>query len=645
MLIELFAQIAHLNNLRLDFIANEQSWVNAEQPQTILNFLPLMDFKLRSVTGSTTTIYAQVSNQAGNISQTQILIPARTELTATNLEGSTSVLELLASPTNYTADILLSPNQRTYTLTGYAGRTEFVEIQVSKPENFTFKINQRNVIDGSIQIFERDDEIFTLLEGVESFLVPLTGLPQYTVRFDFEGRPTVIFGNRFFGGKFDGITSNNPASYKTLRIYYRYLEDDTGSVTNYAPGAIEQTLSFYSNIINDNINLTFFNQLAGTGGSDILKLNEVRQIAPLTLRTADKAVTNEDYEIFISQDTLVKDVIAITPIEEPSFNIPIFHAHIYVSPNRLNSSFIPSTTVVQDYQMPDVLPGETQDDYLVRFYESLNNFYNIRGLETKARLTGTVTGITSETTFPIILNVNDRMRIIVDSDDLENDYVDIKFTENSNKSITDIISEINENFEYPVASIKDGRIVLESSVIGTGSYIQLLGNSEDPVDNDIINETYISLGFQLNIYDQGLDQSQEAESLYSLISDKKISGIEPVFRPIITTPFNVRARIFYNVNSNPEVLRTNIKEALYNEFSYQSSYLSKSIHSSKIGNIINNVSGVEFTELIDFPLSVEASLNQIYFILDEVIIQKLPNEFPDLEDMFKVDLTMIRSNS
>lgn len=224
MLIELFAQIAHLNNLRIDFISNELSWLNAEQPETILNFLPLIDYRLHSVTGSTTNVIGTVIGQAGNVSPVQILIPGRTKLSARNTAGAPSTAEFLAGPDNYTGDILLAANQRSYSLNAFAGTTDFAEVFVNQQEQFTFLINQTNIIDGSIQIFKvLDNNQFELLPYVESFITPLSSLPQWTNRFDFSGRATVIFGNRFFGGAFTEVNPLNQSTWVKLRVYFRYL--------------------------------------------------------------------------------------------------------------------------------------------------------------------------------------------------------------------------------------------------------------------------------------------------------------------------------------------------------------------------------------------------------------------------------------
>lgn len=640
MLIELFAQIAHMNNLRIDFTANELSWLNAEQEQTILNFLPLIDYRLKSVLASQTTVLATVINQPGAVSTTQILVPAKTRLKPLNTEGRQSACEILASKTNYTSDIILAPGIRTYTLNVFAGLTEFVDVQVTQASNFTFKLNRSNVIDDSLQIFKvGTNNNFTLLTRVDSFISPLGTLPSYTARFDFTGTPTIIFGNKFFGGSFDGVVTDDPSTWVTLRFYYRYLPDSNGTVTDYTPGAINETLDFFIPAEGRKITLQFFNQDAGFGGSDILSLDEVKQQAPLTIRTAEKAVTNEDFEIFLSSNTVVKDVLVITPNEEPNLTIPIFHAHAFVAPNRTNSNFIPVTDPPLDGQMPDPLPSETQDEYNVRFLNSITSFYNITGIETSAKITSTL----SDATFPIVLQVNDTMRLVVDTDDVVSGFVEVKLKENVAKTREDIVTDINSGFPFPLARIENGSIVLESPVKGTGSFVQLVGNNSDVFQDGIISLTYQTLGFAKDQFSQGQDQSLEAANLAETVVDKQILGIELKFKPIIVSPFKIHAQVFYNKNSNRSIVESAIRTALNDNFSYQSTFMSKSIVVYKIAKIIQDIDGVEDATILEPTGRIDAAVNQVYFIIDQFILDNLPTRFPDMASLYDIQLDMVRS--
>lgn len=640
MMIELFSQIAHLNNLRMDFLANELSWVNARQEQTILNFLPLIDYQLQSVIGSTTNVIATVLNEPGNVIDTQLTIPARTRLAATNLNGNESTLEILSDRNDYTTAVLLRPGVQNYSIQCYAGVTEFVDLTVTKAENFVFKINRENIINDSIQIFLKEDNNFTLLPQVSSFIQPLDDLPQYIVRFNFAGEPTVSFGNRFFGGKFDGIDSDLPQTYKEIRIYFRSLIDENGEVTNYSPGAVNDQLDFFVPTLGRTVSLQFFNELTGSGGENILSISEVKQIAPLTIRTANKAVTNEDYEIYLSLNPIVKDVRVITPLEEPDLNIPIFYSHIYVAPIRNATDFIPATSPILSNQLPDIETNETEDEYNFRMLEALTEFYNPTGLETKASLSS----ISTDDTFVITTDFNDKMRIVADTDDVISGYIDVILPEGIAVTKDEVVDTINSYFTFDIASLNDNeKITLTSNVYGDGSFLQLIG-SDISIEDDIISETYDTLGFVLNQNSIGNAHTDEAESLLLEVENKKIACVDSLVKQIVITPFQIKADVFYNRNFNPADVEQNIVDALFDTHSYTSAPLGRTVRRTQVIKTILDIDGVDYVELTDFSNDIPALANEILFLLDPFIINNFPTEFPNLKNRYEVQLNMIRSS-
>ena len=640
MLIELFCQVAHMNNLRIDFESNELSWLNAEEPDTILRFLPLIDFSLESVYGSSVEIIAEAIEETGGVSSVPIIIPARTQINAINLAGEDSTIELLSESDNYTGSIVLQPNIRTYAIEGYAGITETLEIDVSKASNFTFKINRPNVIHDSIQVFINENGSYTLLSRLDTFMSPLEVLPTYTVRFDFDGQPTFIFGNKFFGGNFDGIVDGNANTYKQLFIYYRYLNDSGGRITNYVPGSVEETLNFFAPSLGRDIALQFYNVSSGYGGSDIATLDEIKQIAPLLIRTADKAVTNEDHETFISQHQVVKDVNVITPVEEPTSTIPIFHIHIYVAPNRNTTDFIPVTETPAYNEMPAAEIGETYLEYNTRLQTAITNFYNITGMETRAELQSEFI----DDTFTIIEGFNDELRILLDTDDSVSGFVNITLTDGTTRTREQIVEEINNEFENAnPASIIGDSILFSSSTIGDTGYIQLAGDTSDSAHDAILAETYDTIGFAKNALSAGTTVTDEAEELLDLITGKRIAGIELVFRQIAITPFILTMDVYYNKNSNPADIEQDVLDELYINYSYQSAFLGSTIRKSEIIRLVMGIDGVEYIET-DFT-DLIAKTNEIIFLLDTDIINYLPlDDYPDLTDLYGVDLTMVRSS-
>ncbi len=640
MLIELFSQIAQLNNLRIDFVSNELSWVNAEQDDTILRFLPLIDYRLKSVLGSQTPIVATVVGEPGGVSTVPIVIPARTRLNAINTSGAQSVAEFLYSSTDYTSAIVLPAGLSGYDLIAYAGITDRIDLTIPVSSNYTFKINKTNVIDDSIQVFLNQNGTYVLLTRVESFIAPLESNPTYTVRFNFQGEATIIFGNKFFGGSFDGIVESDPSTHKEIVVYYRYISDNKGSETNYSPLAISQNIEFFAPVLGRNITLNIFNPEFGTNGTDILSIEDVRRTAPLTIRTADKAVTNEDSETFLKQNIITKDAKVFTPIDEPQFNIPIFYAHAFVAANRSNSAFISTKSTPASYELPDPIQNETNASYTARFLASLNEYYNLRGIETSATLTSSL----KLNQYVIIENFNDRLRIITDTSDPLN-YHDIKLTPGA-LTPQDIIDQINFGMGYGLASVNtDNSIVFKSLVLGSLSFIQLLPNFEDLADNAVLEETYSTLGFNVNDLATGADNTLEALELYNILNAKRIACVDYQFKNITMVPFNIIGRIYYNQTANPSNVLRDVNSVVNNNYSYQSMNIGQQVRKSTILKTLMSVSGVDYVELTNFDQDILPGKNELYFVVDPEIVGAIPDAYQTLKTNLSNSFELIRNET
>lgn len=640
MLIDLFAQIAHLNNLRIDFTSNELSWVNAEQEDTILKFLPLIDYRLKSVLASEIPLNATVVGEPGGVSSVPIVIPARTQLAPVNTVGGPSLAEINFSKTDYTSAIVLPAGIASYNLIGYAGVTERTDVLVPTGSNFTFKINKENIVDDSIQIFFNKNGTYVLLTRVESFMTPLEENPTYTVRFNFKGEATIIFGNKFFGGAFDGVVESDPSTHPELVVYFRRLAESKGTQTNYTPLAISQNLELFAPVLGRNITLNIFNSEFATGGTDILSIEEVRRTAPLTIRTADKAVTNEDCELFLRENSLTKDVKVVTPMDEPQFNIPIFYGHVFVAANRSNSAFISTKPTPETFELPEPAQNELESEYTIRFLTSLNEYYNLRGIESSAVLTSS----SVENQFVIISGTNDKMKIISDTDD-PNNFFYVSLTPGALTPF-EVVDQINAAAGYRIAYVNESNsITLKSNVLGNLSYIQLLPNFDDLEENSVLEETYLTLGFQVNDIATGTNNSSEALTLYNILNSKRILGIDFQFRQLKMIPFNITGRIYYNQTANPTNVLNDINSIINTNYSYQGMDIGKQVRKSNILRTLMSVAGVDYVELTNFDTDILPNKDEIYFVVDPEIVNAIPNAFTTLKSNLTNTFELIRNTT
>jgi len=640
MLIDLFAQIAHLNNLRIDFTSNEMSWVNAEQDDTILRFLPLIDYRLKSVLAAEIPLTATVLGEPGGVSTVPIVVPARTQLSAVNTVGVQSLAEIIYSKDDYTSAIVLPAGLTSYSLTGYAGITERIDLTINVPSNFVFQIDKENIVDDSIQIFLEKNGSYEKLTRVEDFMTPLESNPTYTVRFNFKGQATIIFGNKYFGGSFDGVVTSDPSTHKNIVVYYRRLAESNGVETNYSPLGISENIDFFAPVLGRNVTLNIFNPDFGTGGTNILTLDEVRMIAPLTIRTADKAVTNEDCETFLKQNPITKDVKVFTPLDEPQFNIPIFYGHVFTAANRANGAFVSTKPTPEIFELPDPLPNELSASYTTRFLTALNNYYNLRGIESSAVLTSS----SSLDQFVILAGINDRMKIITDTAD-PNNYFYVSLTAGAFTPF-DIVSQINFAAGYNLASVNaNNSIQLKSNVLGAVSFIQLLGNLDDLAENTVLEETYLTLGFQVNDLASGTDNTSEALTLYNILNAKRILGIDFQFKPLKFIPFNITGRIYYNQTANPSTVLTNVNAVLNNNYSYQAMNIAQQVRRSNLLKLIMSVNGVDYVELTNFDQDILPNKDELYFIVDSDIVTAIPDAFLNLKTNLTNSFELVRNET
>lgn len=641
MLIDLFLTIAHINNLRLDFISNELSFLNSRDPNVLLRFLPIIDYKLRSVEGS--TIPLKGSFVRGSI-EYPIVIPARTKISGRDLTGNSFTSEILYNKYNYTGNIIVPAGVDSFDVVSYAGQTKSISVQIDRPSNFAVKINQEFVIDDSIQVFLNKGGIFHELKRVDSFVTYLTSeFPDYTVRFDFDGKPTIIFGNRFFGGAFTGIVEGSSQTYENVIVYYRHLDTRNGAETNVTPFSIDDTIEVFVQNLGRNVSINFFNQFAATGGNNILSMEEVKRIAPLTVRASKNTVTNEDYEIkLINNNSIINDVRAITPKDQPDVNIPVFYGYIYVKPERQMDTFILSENGRSD-RLPLRQTGETESEYNVRLIRNLNNFCNISGMETNAKLTST----NSSTFFTIINDFNDKIRLIVDDDDIVSGFVDVKLDVGLNVSNEDVVNKINSAFGYQLAKVDElNKIELSSRVYGTGSFIQFVGDNENAANNQIIDRTCDTIGFALNQFSSGQDVSSEAAAIDDSI-ENEIAGIGHSYKSIRVSPFGLDITVYYNPEvSSPDTLKDIVRQSLRDAYSFSSVNLGNRVTKNDVRKLVENIDGVDLVDINGFLENnrLISEFNECYFILDEIIIAAIPDSFPNIKANYDINIKMVRSD-
>lgn len=98
-----------------------------------------------------------------------------------------------------------------------------------------------------------------------------------------------------------------------LKIYYITTNGELGNI---APNQINVNTS--TNRGSDSVEISIVNDLAGYGGKNAETLDDAKINAPLSLRTSDRAVTTEDYDIILDKSPLILKSRSFSPSNQPN---------------------------------------------------------------------------------------------------------------------------------------------------------------------------------------------------------------------------------------------------------------------------------------------------------------------------------------
>jgi len=130
---------------------------------------------------------------------------------------------------------------------------------------------------------------------------------------------------------------------------------------------------------------------------------------------------------------------------------------------------------------------------------------------------------------------------------------------------------------------------------------------------------------ELKYPDEYIEPS-EAYFLYSYLKDKKVTGIENVFRVAKFTPFRIKGILYYKPGFNAVELKNKIIEKLREEYAIEKRDFGESVKISKLYGLIHSFKEVAYFKMIYPTFDILADVNQIYFLLPKSIVAFLPSE-------------------
>lgn len=292
-LIEAFAYLGDLLNYYIDRNANEAFISTATQRRSVINIAQNYGYIPAGYRQALTTL------EFTNTSANPITVPAGTVVSGDVVIGDTVQTVYFTTETETEVSEQIGETPGSETITGYHGRSvilvsdnadengELIGTSSGTP-NMTFQLLETPVVDGSIELYVQDGDIFSKWTQVQHILDYGPTDLVFSVYIDENNIVYINFG--------DGVSGVIPTLYSEIRAKYTVGGGTIGNVLintvdtiSYVPGLSESQTTALQN------DLSVTNTSIGIGGSDPETTDEIRRTAPLTLRANNRAVTLQDY--------------------------------------------------------------------------------------------------------------------------------------------------------------------------------------------------------------------------------------------------------------------------------------------------------------------------------------------------------------
>ena len=323
MLVELFAYISDQLATRVDWMVNENFIGTATQDKSIIRLLKLIGYNLSLPMSAevllTVTFDRPVgeyvmssydnSEGAGELNIFSINAKGRDGSTSVNFEAipydEINRRYLYREGLTIQTGLMQSPNLF-HQIKFYEGRSLVETVEVTTDNNFIYFLNQGSVIEDSVDVYLLSGFMGSeekRLEKVESFLSPRA---QRSIDIDEEEIPipyilNVLEDNRV-SIEFGSISllpsqDRRPLEGNRIRVFYRVGGGENGNIPRRSINASRKLI-----INNNNANVNFVNETAGFRGEEAENVFQAAALGPLQIRTAQKTVTPDDYNIILNSE-------------------------------------------------------------------------------------------------------------------------------------------------------------------------------------------------------------------------------------------------------------------------------------------------------------------------------------------------------
>lgn len=270
-IIDLFAGIGEMINYYIDRMAREGFLGTAQKYTSVVKLVRIVDYNIKANTMASATLLFQLKDNNGNPVQatTTITIPKDTQVTDANGVLFRTLVEVHIIP-GQSGVYATAQNWQDVTNSNFGVTNGLPNQQFILPSNY---------VDGSLSL-NINGEPWVLYESDAYMMFGTEGI---FIRILEDGNAYMFFGN--------GVNGMIPDAGLNIIANYR---TSNGAGGNLPPNAINQVVTVFSSIPNGTT-MTAVNQDYSNGGSGFESIDDIRDRAPRSVRTNNRAVTFQDF--------------------------------------------------------------------------------------------------------------------------------------------------------------------------------------------------------------------------------------------------------------------------------------------------------------------------------------------------------------
>ena len=663
MLLELFAFVTEKYCSRVDWIAKQLFISTATDRQAVINILKLINHRPALPMASKINISMKLTKWI------EPFLMSRDVIYAPNLNGTITSFQLLdlnevdGKPDynyQYAIDTGTSDVQQLEfsNIPFYEGQTiTEQDIYMEGLDNEYIDLQTSPVIENTVRVYSISRGN-TELPEVESYISPEAQqngvqesekLPPWTIEINSNNQVRVKFGSSSL------VKIANKG--ERLMIVYR---SGGGAINNVTANSVTTTKT-YTDTVGARATAIFTNPSPGFGGTDAENLDDAKLVAPISLRSANKTVTAEDYISHLELSPLVMKANVIGKENETAelaadvgYPLPPLDTWIYITPARDNWELYDPASYNKLFKVirPYVMHGEIdhEDIYITQINQSayLKKYRKYKGYTLYITLHESTTenvdwlfrdsyvlttDYTLESSSGMLTRVstadggnippNDRtlrVRYVYDATPAAHKAA-TAFTISANQTI--LLDNTGANKIFPGSPVKtysyDGKILYED----------IIDYNIDYVANTLklTQSSKISIGDRVIVYCannwmSGQDDSSEEKMILDTIVNKKMICVDNHVKDTVFSTFDISATIYCSKNLI-KTISTTLENYIRGIFNLSSAQYTKNVTKSDIINNIMKVSGVINVEVSYLGRNYEAFRRYLLNNLsrDELIAQ------------------------